>query len=55
MADNHYVLLVHGTWAAPVDGEPHWTRLDPRSTNFASLLNDHLRKLGLGPGINPTR
>jgi hypothetical protein len=48
MTENHYVILVHGTWNTPVDGQAHWAVLsDAGVPNFASELNAKLDELGL--------
>jgi hypothetical protein len=51
-AENHYVILVHGTWNAPVEGERHWTVLGPgQGSNLASKLNDGLEQRGLSRAV----
>ena len=45
--DNHYVLVVHGTGAAPEAGRFKWYQLDPEDEgNFCRRLDGALRDLG---------
>jgi hypothetical protein len=48
--DTDYVIVVHGTFAAPVEGRRDWFQLDEGNTqNFCRLLNERLKQGDHGP------
>src|SRR6476659_8252165 len=49
MHENHYVLIVHGTWNSPEEGKKSWHQLDESDPeNFCRRLNDVLERYGMG-------
>src|SRR5262245_10307238 len=47
--ENHYVLVIHGTWNPAVAGSKTWHQLDPSNPqNFCHRLNESLHGLGMG-------
>ena len=51
-AQNHCVLVIHGTWNAPEDGETKWFQLDEDNPeNFCRRLNDLLEPSPLGRAV----
>lgn len=50
--EKHYVLVVHGTWNPPREGERLWYQLnDADPQNFCSQLNTRLEEFGLGGAV----
>src|SRR5262245_43681537 len=50
--ETHYVLVVHGTWNPPRDGERLWYQLDEANTaNFCRQLNDRLDTTHIGRAV----
>ena len=50
--ERHYVLVVHGTWNPPQEGERLWYQLnDSDPQNFCSQLNARLEEFGLGGAV----
>lgn len=51
-SETHYVLLIHGTYNAPEEGQVKWYQLDKNnSRNFCKQLNDRLSHTAMGPAV----
>ena len=50
LEETHYVLLIHGTFAAPAPDKVNWYQEGEASVStFGQRLNEHLDRAGIGP------
>src|SRR5687768_8846247 len=49
--ETHYVLVIHGTFNAPQEGEHKWYQQDENRRNFCRRLNDALHEGPLGSAV----